>query len=139
MVLFPQVTGLISSSAPWETQVCQVMGQHPLVQPQKLRATSQLLTVLLPVDPKNWSPHQEISASILADNAQLRTKVTRVQAQEALSQGQARPEQILDSFSSRSNATGKWMDKSNLTWGPGEQAGMNQGQASWGDVPVAKG
>lgn len=65
----PKVTGLISSSVPWENQVFQVSGQHSLHQPQKLRATSeQVLTVLVPVDPKNWSS-QEISASMLADDA----------------------------------------------------------------------
>lgn len=102
----PKITGLISSSVSWESQEFQVAGQHSLHQPQQLRATSQVLTVLAPVDPKNWSP-QEMSASILADDARLRTKVMRPQAQEALSQVQARPEQILDSFRSRSKATGK--------------------------------
>lgn len=109
----PKVTGLMSSSVPWETQVSSVTEQHSFHQPQKLRATSQVLTVLLPVDPKSWSP-RGISAPVLADDAEQKTNVMGPQAQGTLSQAQAGPGQSSDSFRSRSKPTKSHRDRPDL-------------------------
>ena len=116
------------------------MEQHSFHQPQMLRATSQVLTILLPVDLKSWSP-QGISAPMLASEAQQKTKVTGPQAQEALSQVQAGPRQSLDSYRSRPKPTKSCRDQPDLVagWARRHAPGSGLMGCHRGDRPSAVG